>query len=134
MIDIENIIFTVINDAIKEKYGAGTVTLSSEDLPVKATFPYVYITEADNYTKYETLDSSMRENHANVMYEVKVYTHNDGKRELAKAIFRLISDTFLRKGFLRKTTLKSTYNDGAIFCVLGRFEAVVSEKNITTWR
>jgi hypothetical protein len=133
LIDIENQIITALNTALSERYP--NLKVSSEDLPTEATFPYVYMTEGDNAIKLSTMDSSGREKYAKVMYEIKVYSNKAvGKRTEAKTIFEILNDKFHELGFIRKTKLNSTINDGSVAYYVGRFEAVVSENKTIYWR
>ena len=134
MIDCENLVFEFLNAALSDS-SYGNLAVSSADLPMKASFPYVYAAEADNYTKTDTMDSSMQENHARVMFEIKIYSNRPvGKREEAKRIFNVLDKAFIARGFLRKTKISTPINDGSIFEIIGRYEAVVSKDYKVFWR
>lgn len=134
MIDGENLVFEFLNAALSDS-NYGNIAVSSEDLPVKAQFPYVYATEADNYIKTDAMDSSMQEKYARVMYELKVYSNRPiGKREEAKRIFNVLDNAFSKRGFIRKTKISTQLNDGSIFEIIGRYEAVISNDYKVFWR
>ena len=82
----------------------------------------------DNSTRADTIDSGSGENHANVMYEVNVYSNKtSGKKSECKAIIALIDEEMLAMGFSRVslTPVPNEY-DSSIYRMVGRYRATVS--------
>ena len=91
MIDIENEVFTKIATELRSQFTG--INVYGEDVRSPSSFPCVSIVEADNYTLRRTQDSGSNENHANVMYEVNVYSNKtSGKKTECKEIFAVIED------------------------------------------
>ena len=82
----------------------------------------------DNAIRTETIDSGSNENHANVMYEVNVYSNKTtAKKSECKAIIALIDQEMLALGFVRSTlTPVPNMNDSTIYRMVGRYRASVS--------
>jgi hypothetical protein len=82
----------------------------------------------DNATRTDTIDSGSNENHANVMYEVNVYSNRaTGKKSECKEIIALIDKEMLALGFSRATlTPVPNMNDSTIYRMVGRYRATVS--------
>lgn len=131
MIDIENIVITQLNNALTPK----SLTISSEDLPSDAKFPYIYAIEGDNYIKTSAMDSSNEEFATNVMYEVKIYSNKASGKKIEAKEFAEIIDTAMREmGFLRTTRLPQFLNNGSIFCYILRYKGIVDKNNNIHWR
>lgn len=126
MIDIENIVFTRLATALRTAYSG--ITVYSEYVEVPAAFPCVSIVEADNRVLERTRDLSGVEHHANVMYEINVYTNDaNGKKTKAKAIADVI-DTQMSAMLFTRTFRGQTPNvDRSIYRVTLRYQGVVGE-------
>ena len=126
MIDIENIVFTRLATALRTAYSG--ITVYSEYVEVPAAFPCVSIVEADNSVLERTRDLSGVEHHANVMYEINVYTNDaNGKKSKAKAIADVI-DTQMSAMLFTRTFRRQTPNvDRSIYRVTLRYQGVVGE-------
>ena len=133
MIDIENEIFTDIANAVEEQMPK--TSLSSEYVKAPPRFPHCSIVEVDNNVLLRTRSSSENENHANVVYEVNVYSNKkNGKKAECRKLFGIIDDRFTRMGFTRMmmNVIPDLY-DATIYRMVGRYQAVVS-KNHTIYR
>ena len=73
MISIENEVFSTIAVAVRDKYPS--IYLTGEYVKSPPSFPAGSIVEMDNTTYTSTQTSSENETHANVMYEVNVYSN-----------------------------------------------------------
>lgn len=128
MIDIENQIITIVGTAVKAVDSSVFVTSVYEQIPSK--FPCVYITEADNYVYTPSIDSASNENHANVMYEIQVFTNNtNGRKASGKELFTAADEALLSLGFVRNTKQTINQKDATVCCIIGRYTAVVSKNN-----
>lgn len=125
MIDIENEVFTTIATELRSQFTG--INVYGEDVRSPSSFPCVSIVEADNYTLRRTQDSGSNENHANVMYEVNVYSNKtSGKKTECKEIFAVIDEIMLGLGFTRSNKNPVTMDEATIYRIVGRYVAIVS--------
>lgn len=126
MIDIENIVFTALSDAIHTIYP--TATVYGEYVEAPAAFPCVTIVEADNAVYERTRDLDGIEHYARVMYEVNVYTNDvNGKKSKAKQISNLIDAKMSEMLFTRTFRGQTPNIDRSIYRITLRYSAVVRE-------
>ncbi len=126
MIDVENIIFTALATALRTQYSG--ISVYGEYVEVPASFPCVTIVEADNKVYERTRDLNGVEHHAQVMYEINIYTNDSqGKKSKAKAISNLI-DSLMSEMLFTRTFRGQTPNiDRSIYRITMRYQAVVRE-------
>lgn len=129
MIDIESSVFNRVIEKVREQFP--DIYMVGEYVKSTSSFPAVSLVEMDNATRTDTIDSGSNENHANVMYEVNVYSNKTtGKKSECKAIIALIDQEMLALGFARVTlTPVPNMNDSTIYRMVGRYRATVSEKH-----
>lgn len=127
MIDIENELFTKIATALREEFSSIFVT--GETVKAPASFPCVSIVEMDNYTLDRTKTSGNVENHANIVYEINVYSNKTtGKKTECKAIFKDIDREMTELGFTRiMRSPVPNMEDLTIYRMVGRYRAVISK-------
>lgn len=126
MVDIENLVFTTVKNALTTKYS--NINVVSEYLNAPSSFPCVSIVEEDNSVYTRSQDSDSNENHAKVMFSVNVYSNKKtGKKTEAKTIMKDVDSEFAKIKFTR--TMKNTVNniDTTIYRYSARYEAVVSK-------
>lgn len=129
MINVENEIFNIIATAVQSEYPDAYVV--GEYVKSPSRFPCVSIVEIDNMAYEKTQSSGSLENHADVSYEVNIYSNKtSGKKSECKAIASLIDNEFATLGFSR-TMLQPIPNvdDATIYRMLGRYRGVVSKDN-----
>ena len=126
MIDIENKVFDRVITRVREVFP--DIFMAGEYVKSPPAFPAVSLVEMDNSTRIETIDSGYNENHANVMYEVNVYSNKTvGKKSECKEIIALIDEEMLAMGFSRSTlTPVPNEYDSTIYRMVGRYKATVS--------
>lgn len=127
MIDIENEIFTIVANAVRNVYP--DIYIVGEYVKAPSKFPCISLIEMDNSAYDKTQTSGNLENHANVMYELDVYSNKtSGKKSECKAIASLVDKEMSALGFSR-TMLQPIPNvdDATIYRMKGRYMAVVSE-------
>lgn len=129
MIDIERVIFNRVATKVREQYP--DIYMTGEYVKSPSSFPAVSLVEMDNATRTDTIDSGSNENHANVMYEVNVYSNKaTGKKSECKAIIALIDMEMLALGFARNTLNPvPNMNDSTIYRMVGRYRATVSSNH-----
>lgn len=129
MIDVENEIFNIVARAIRDVYP--DIYISGEYVKSPSTFPAVAIVEMDN-TVYVKTQTNEVENHAELMYEVNIYSNKtSGKKSECKDIASLIDNEMAALGFSR-TMLQPIPNmdDATIYRMTGRYRAVVSKDKL----
>jgi hypothetical protein len=126
MIDIENQVFSRIATRISEQFP--DIFMTGEYVNSPSSFPAVSLVEMENSILQTTVDSGSNENHANVMYEVNVYSNKTtGKKSECKAIIALIDTEMTAIGFVRYTlTPVPNEYDSSIYRMVARYRAVVS--------
>ena len=126
MIDIENQVFDRVASRVREQFP--DIFMTGEYVNSPASFPAVSLVEMDNSVREATIDSGSNENHANVMYEVNVYSNKaTGKKSECKAIIALIDKEMTDMGFARFTlTPVPNEYDSTIYRMVGRYRAAVS--------
>ena len=126
MINVENAIFNRVATKVREVYP--DIFITGEYVKSPPSFPAASLVEMDNSTHVETIDSGSNENHANVMYEVNVYSNKaNGKKTECRDILALIDEEMLAMGFSRSTlTPVPNENDSTIYRMVGRYRAIVS--------
>ncbi len=130
MINVENEIFDTVAKAVRNEYPGAYVV--GEYVKAPSKFPCVSIVEMDNTAYDRTQTSSSLENHADVTYEVNIYSNkSSGKKSECKSIASLIDDEFATLGFSR-TMLQPIPNvdDATIYRMLGRYRGVVSKDKV----
>lgn len=126
MIDIENQVFNNISVDVKAEYP--NANMSSEEQPTPSSFPCVTIVEADNYVVRETMDNSLDENHAYVMYETNVYANNAyNKKAECKRVFEIVDNRFRLMGFRRMSKLVTSTNNSSICRITARYVGIVGK-------
>lgn len=132
MIDCENEIFTAVATKLRRQFTGITVYGRTELTPSK--FPCVCIEEADNFSHLRTRDSGSNCRHAEVMYEVNVYSNRSGgPKAECRTIFAAVNDILESLGFTRLTCTPVALDDATKYRICGRFTALISE-NKTVFR
>ena len=130
MINVENEIFSTVAKAVRTAYPGAYVVGEYVKSPSK--FPCVSIVEIDNSAYDKTQTSSSLENHADVTYEVNIYSNkSSGKKSECKSIASLIDNEFATLGMSR-TMLQPIPNadDVTIYRITGRYRGVVSKEKV----
>lgn len=126
MIDIENQVFDRVAKRVRGQFP--DIFMVGEYVMSPPSFPAGSLVEMDNSTRETTIDSGSNENHANVMYEVNVYSNKTtGKKSECKAILALIDEEMTAMGFVRSTlTPVPNEYDSTIYRMVARYRAAVS--------
>lgn len=126
MVNIENEVFDRVAKRVREQFP--DIFMVGEYVKSPSSFPAVSLVEMDNSIRESTVDSGSNENHANVMYEVNVYSNKTtGKKSECKAIIALIDMEMTAMGFVRVTlTPVPNEYDSTIYRMVGRYRAAVS--------
>ena len=126
MIDIESMVFDRVAKRVREQFP--DIFMTGEYVRSPSSFPAVSLVEMDNSIRESTIDSGSNENHANVLYEVNVYSNKTtGKKSECKTIISLIDAEMTAMGFVRVTlTPVPNEYDSTIYRMVGRYRAAVS--------
>ena len=127
MIDCESELFNIIAKAVRLSYP--DIYISGEYVKSPPRFPCVSLVEMDNTAYDRTQTSGSVENHAELLYELDVYSNKQsGKKSECKAIATLIDDEMAALGFSR-IMLQPIPNmdDATIYRMKGRYRAVASK-------
>lgn len=130
MIDIETEVFGRVAKTVREKFP--DIYMTGEAVNAPPSFPCAVVQEKSNETFRKTRDDRIGENHAEVMYEVNVYSaKRQGKKTECKQIMSLIDDAFARMGFTRiMCETVENLAEGTIYRMVARFRAIVSRDHI----
>ena len=130
MINLENEIFNRVSTKVRESYPG--IYMIGEYVRSPSSFPAVSLVEADNSAYTRTQTSESVENHAELLYDVDIYSNKtSGKKSECKAIAALIDNEFAALGFSR-VMLQPIPNmdDATIYRIKGRYRAVASKDNM----
>lgn len=130
MIDIETEVFNTVSAKVREKYPK--IFMTGEYVKSPSSFPCVSLIETDNQIYRNTRTTEQIENHAQVMYEVNVYSNKTkGKKAECKEIIGFIDTQLEKLGFTR-TMLNPVPNeeDATIYRMVARYRAIVSKENV----
>ena len=133
MIDLENELFNEIARAVKEEFPEIYVT--DEYVAIPPSFPCLSLVEEDNTTLIRTQTNSLEENHAELLYEMNVYSNKKkGKKTECKKIAAFVDALLVRRNFTRiMLNPIPNYADASIYRMVGRYRVVVG-KNKTFYR
>jgi hypothetical protein len=130
VIDIETEVFNTVSAKVREKYPK--IFMTGEYVKSPSSFPCVSLIETDNQIYRNTRTTECIENHAQVMYEVNVYSNKTkGKKAECKEIIGFIDTQLEKLGFTR-TLLNPVPNeeDATIYRMVARYRAIVSKENV----
>lgn len=126
MIDIENLVFTNVKNALSGTYQSINIV---SDYPYSpASFPCVSIVEEDNFVYAKSQDNTNLENHAKVLFTVNVFSNKqNGRKSEAKKIFNSVDSAFADMKFTRTMKEMIPNVDTSIYRIVGRYEAVIGK-------
>lgn len=130
MIDIESEVFNTVSEKVREQYPE--IFMTGEYVKSPSSFPCVSLIETDNQIYRNTRTSGCIENHAQVVYEVNVYSNKQrGKKAECKEILGFIDKQLGAIGFTR-TLMTPVPNevDATIYRMVARYRAIVSKENV----
>ena len=129
MINIENEVFSIVAKAVRKIYP--DIYISGEYVKSPPKFPCVSLVEMDNSAYVRTQTNRSGENHAELMYELNVYSNKkSGKKSECKAIATLIDNELAALNFSRMMLQPiPNMDDATIYRMTGRYRAVVSKDN-----
>ena len=131
MIDIFNELFTLLKNALAT-YDTNIKTASVyTNMP--SSYPFVSFEEINNSVHEATSDSCDIEEHADIEYEVNIYTQNPQKKSNADKIASVVDNLLKTYNFVRTTKNVFQSPDETTYRVVIRYSGVVS-KDHTIYR
>jgi hypothetical protein len=133
VIDVFNQIYTDVATAVRTDYPGTFVT--GERLNKPSKFPTVMVIEADNYEPPESVDNSLRENLAALMYEITVFSNKtSGKRSECIDILSTIDEVMKHKNGRRIARVEGYFDSEAtIYMVTARYRLKTDGINLYTF-
>ena len=132
MIDIENDVFSEVKQKAVKVFPK--LSMKGEEIRVPSEFPCASLEEIDNYSYDKTVDSASNENHAEITFELSVYSNKtSGKKSECKKIFAFIDNLMLDMGFSRIMKKPQPIEDSSVYRLIGRYRGVV-DKNQNIYR
>ena len=126
MIDIENDVFSEVKQKAVKVFPK--LSMKGEEIRVPSEFPCASLEEIDNYSYDKTVDSASNENHAEITFELSVYSNKtSGKKSECKKIFAFIDELLLNMGFYRTMKKPQPMEDASVYRLIGRYRGVVSK-------
>ena len=126
MIDIENEVFNYVAQALRSEYT--NIFVASVKTRAPSSFPAVQIIETSNAVATDTADTNSIENHADLMYEVNVYSNlKSGAKLQAKQIMSFADECFKELGFVRQLCEPINNSDSSVFRYVARFVCRASQ-------
>lgn len=134
IIDVESVVFSTVATVVRAQYS--DVFMTGEAVAAPPKFPCVTLVEMNNSTYARTLDSSASENHAQLMYQIEIFSNlSVGKKSQCKAIVALIDTEMQKLGFVRigNSPMDVPNSDRTIYRMVARYRGVIS-KDLTVYR
>ena len=131
MINIESEVFSTVATALRAEFTG--IFVSGEAVAAPSSFPAVTLVEQDNSTYQRSMDSSGKENHATLMFEVNVYSNlGSGKKKQTRAIMAIIDNEMQDMGFVRigSSPAEVPNADKTIYRMVARYRATISTDKI----
>lgn len=126
MIDVEKIVFNTVYNAVKAV--SPNAAVYGETVERAAKFPSVTVMETDNVTYKKTLDDANHEHHAQVTYEINVYSDKQkGNKKECRAILAAADAAMQGMNFVRLMTTQLPNVDRTIYRMYARYRAIVEE-------
>ena len=127
MLDIENVVFTLVNEAVSEANPKAKCYGELIDIP--PSFPCVTVEEKDNYVPEKYREGNKEEKYTQLMYEINVYSNKStGKKSEARALLNAVDKVLNYNGFRRTTANAVTMEDTHIYRMVARYSAIVDDE------
>ena len=128
MIDISNEVYTLIKNALNaydEHIGTSSVYVNAPSV-----YPFVSVEEIDNMVYFDTSDCCNIENHAEIQYEINIYTKDPLKKSKAYEILQVVDTLLGSYNLMRrsKNDFQETNNE-TIYHIILRYSGVVSKEH-----
>lgn len=126
MINIFNELFTLLDASLTAL--EMDIETSSVYTNMPSHYPFVSLEEIDNRVYEETSNCNV-ENHAEVDYEVNIYTQEPNKKTNADKIAEAVDTLFASLGFVRQTKNSMQSSDETTYRIIIRYIGIVSQNH-----
>lgn len=126
MINIEDDIFIAVKNALIISYPKISITNDASNTP--SSFPHVTIVEENN-TVYIPTRSNNVENHADLVYDINIYSiRQNGRKAECESIMEIIDDVMSKHNFTRniKRPLPNM-QDTTIYRIFARYIVIIGK-------
>ena len=131
MINIFNELYTLFDNALTTYNNE--IETASEYTNSPSKYPFASLEEIDNRVYEQTSDSCDVEQHAEVEYEVNIYTQGATKKSKCDDIADVVDNLFKEHGLVRTFKNPVPSGDEATYRIVMRYRGVVS-KDHTIYR
>lgn len=123
MIDIESEVYSPLAIALRNNFSG--ISVSGVYVKSPSAFPFVSITESDNYPTVDHLDNGDAERFVTIMYEINVYSNKtSGRKSECKSILSFVDDYMYRHNFIRiSSTPVPNLDNASIYRLVARYRA-----------
>ena len=128
MIDIFNELYDLFDDTLTAHDSAIETGVVFTNEP--SSYPFASLEEIDNSVYELSSDSCDIENHAQVDYEVNIYTQGDDKKSKGDGIAQVVDNLFKSLGFVRTTKNVFQSQDETTYRIIIRYSGVVSKDEV----
>ncbi len=127
MIDICNELYTLLVNALAS-YDTNIKT-SSVYTNTPSSYPFVSFEEIDNSEYLLTKDLCGNENHAQVDYEINIWTKSPNKKSKGDKILQVVDTLMKRYNFDRMTKNNFQSSDETTYRIVIRYSGIVSKEH-----
>ena len=125
MIDIENAVINKVTIDVRSQFLSTYPVLKVYSITPERpeSFPCIVVEMISDITAKKTLEfGKTTENHADVTFQVDVYTNNGiDRKETAKTIFDFVDITMQNMGFVRILATPTPNIDRTVYRITGRY-------------
>ena len=126
MIDIGNKVFDTVFNAVTSAFPSADVTTGWDEQTT--VFPCVVVEEVDNTPYRDSITDDCAENHVRIIYEISVYTDNQGNAKTVGKNVLDVVDTAMQGLKFRRTRKNKPLNIArTIFRQYARYEVIVGK-------
>ena len=127
MIDIFNELFTLLKNTLAT-YDPNIKTASVyTNMP--SEYPFVSFEEIDNSEYEQSRDWCGNENHAQIEYEINIYTQNPQKKSKGDKILQVVDTLMKTYNFVRQTKNVFQSPDETTYRIVIRYSGIVSKEH-----
>jgi len=127
MINIFNDLYTLFVSALAQHDPA--IQTDGVHVNKPSTYPFASLEEIDNGVYEATSDSCNIENHADIHFEVNIYTKGSTRKSKGDGIAQAVDNFFNSKGFVRQT--KNVFQgDSETYQIIIRYRGIVSKDEV----
>ncbi len=129
MIDIENVVFSTVAQALRDEYAETypQFKVYGEYVEFPESFPCVSLWMADNYSFPGSFElGNVDEHHSNVMFQTEIATVGEGRKALAKELADKVDELMTGMGFSRAAMMVLPNADPNAFRITLRHTGIAS--------